>query len=229
MTDRFEVALADCRRPRRDLSRDKRDNTIGLLRFAAIDAGDVIVDFLPFRGYFTHLFSSIVGDSGHVYAAVPEHLTSIERIARGKAEIAASLTPHSNISLISGPAELAGSPPKPADVFWISQNYHDLHDKFMGPVDIAKFNSSVFETLKPGGRYIIVDHAALTGSPGNVTETLHRIEEAEVIREVEAAGFSYEERSDVLANDHDPHTRGIFSRGLRYHTDRFVLKFVKAR
>jgi predicted methyltransferase len=229
MTELLKLALADPSRPRRDFSRDERDKTLELLRFAAIDAGDVIVDFLPFRGYFTRLFSSIVGDNGHVYAAIPERLTAIERIARGRTEIAASLEQRKNVTLIGGPPELAGSPPRPLDLFWISQNYHDLHDKFMGPVNITQFNKSVYEALKPGGRYIIVDHAALKGSPQNVTETLHRIEEAEVTREVEAAGFSFEKRSSVLANNNDPHTRGIFSRGLRYHTDRFVLRFVKPR
>jgi len=131
--------------------------------------------------------------------------------------------------LSRGPLELAGSPPKPVDIFWISQNYHDLHDEFMGPVDIATFNKSVLDALKPGGRYIIIDHAALSGSPRNVTETLHRIEEAQVRKEVEAAGFSFDERSSVLTANNDPHTRSVFSRGLRYHTDRFVLKFIKPK
>jgi len=104
MTDRFELALADTTRPRRDISRDRRDRTLELLRFAAIGAGDVIVDFLPFRGYFTHLFSSIVGKDGQVYAAIPDRLTAIERIANGKMEIAASLADRKNITLITGAA-----------------------------------------------------------------------------------------------------------------------------
>ena len=90
-----------------------------------------------------------------------------------------------------GSAIDSASYPEKLDVFWISQNYHDLKDPFMGPVDMAKFNKAVFDALKPGGVYIVLDHVAAKGSPAEVTDTLHRIEPSVVRREVEAAGFKF--------------------------------------
>jgi predicted methyltransferase len=227
MTDFIARAMNDKSRPRRDFSRDARDNTGKVLSFIGIEPNHLVVDFLPFRGYFTRLFASIVGDRGHVFAAIPSGLATIDRIGKGRSEIEAFAADIPNLTLISGPPELAGSPPRPIDIFFISLNYHDLHDKFMGPVDIAAFNRSIFRSLKPGGAYIIIDHTADVTAPSDVTEVLHRITPAVVREEVEAAGFVYKSKSMALANDRDPKTGSIFGRTIRYHTDRFILKFEK--
>ncbi|HEX3950333.1 MAG TPA: hypothetical protein VHW95_10830 [Steroidobacteraceae bacterium] len=115
--------------------------------------------------------------------------------------------------------------PEQLDEFWISQNYHDLHDNFMGPVDMVAFNRAVFAALKPGGVYVVLDHVAAKGSPPDVTDTLHRIEAATVRREVEAAGFKFSAESTLLANPADPHTAGVFDLSIRGRTDQFILKF----
>jgi predicted methyltransferase len=115
--------------------------------------------------------------------------------------------------------------PEKLDVFWISQNYHDLHDSFMGPVDMPAFNRAVFMALKPGGTYVILDHVAARGSAPDVTDTLHRIEASTVRREVEAAGFKFDSDSAILANPSDPHTAGVFDPSIRGRTDQFILKF----
>lgn len=227
MSDLIARAMNDNSRPHRDVSRDARDNTAKVLSFIGVEPKHLVVDFLPFRGYFTRLFASIVGDDGHVFAAIPSVLTKIDRIEKGRAEIEAFAANVPNLTLINGRPELAGAPPRPVDIFFISQNYHDLHDEFMGPVDISAFNRSVFNTLKPGGKFIIIDHAADASAPSDVTESLHRIRPAIVREEVEAAGFSYKSKSAILANERDPKTGSIFGRTIRYHTDRFILKFEK--
>jgi predicted methyltransferase len=225
MTDLIARAMKDKSRPGRDIARDVRDNTSKVLSFVGVEPKQFVVDFLPFRGYYTRLFASMVGEEGHVFAAIPDALTKIERIEKGRAEIEAFAVDLPNLTLIDGRPELAGSPPHPVDVFFISQNYHDLHDEFMGPVDIAAFNRSVFQCLKPGGKYIIIDHAAANSASPDVTETLHRIQPAVVRDEVEASGFVYKSKSTALANERDPKTGSIFGRTTRYHTDRFILKF----
>ena len=119
--------------------------------------------------------------------------------------------------------------PKKADVIWITLNYHDLHDKFMGPADLAKVNKAVFAALKPGGEFFIVDHAAAKGSGLRDTDTLHRIDPDSVKSEVEAAGFKLEATSDLLANPEDDHTKLVFDKTIRRHTDQFIFKFRKPR
>jgi predicted methyltransferase len=218
-------ALADRARPARDRARDARDHTAEVLAFADVQPGEVIADFLPFRGYYTRLFSALVGPSGCVFACVPGVLTNIDRIAAGRAEIAAFAPALGNVAMLDGAPEAAGAPPVPLDLFWISQNYHDLHDPFMGPVDVARFNAAVFAALKPGGRLILIDHVADRDAPDTVTDTLHRISPERVRREIEKAGFVFDGQSHTLANPDDVHRLNVFAHGRRYHTDRFIFRF----
>jgi predicted methyltransferase len=217
-------ALADKHRPARDRARDKRDRTSEVLAFASIAPGEIVADFMPFRGYYTRLFAAL---AGRTYAVVPEELTRIERIAKGRTEIAGFAANEPTIDLVSGPVVQAGALPEPVNLFWISENYHDLHNPVMGPVDIRAFNAAVFGALKPGGRVIIIDHVAAKGAPRDVTEILHRIEPTVARREIEAAGFKWDGQSDALANPADRHASSIFARNIRYHTDRFIHRFRK--
>ena len=119
--------------------------------------------------------------------------------------------------------------PERLDLFWISQNYHDLHDRFMGPVDVKAFNRAVYEALKPGGCYVVLDHSAAAGAPSDVTETLHRIDQSTVRSEIEAAGFKFDGHSALLANPADPRTASVFDASVRGHTDQFILRFRKPK
>jgi predicted methyltransferase len=225
----IDEALADKSRPRAHRSRDVRDRTAEVLAFVDIRPGQRVVDLLPFRGYFTRIFATLVGQTGHVFAAIPPDLTHIERIARGKLEIEEFAAKRPNVTVLSGPALAAGGPPKGIDLFWISQNYHDLEGSFMSPLDMARFNSAVYRSLNAGGAYVVVDHSARADCPRDVARRLHRIDPEIVQQQVEGAAFVLESRSALLANSEDPSTSGIFSRGTRYHTDRFILKFRKPR
>lgn len=131
------------------------------------------------------------------------------------------------IALVAPADEFAA--PQPLDLVWISDNYHDLHDPFLAPANLAKINAAVFKALKPGGVYIVVDHRAEAGSSLRDTNTLHRIDEAAVKQEVEAAGFRLVGESDARANAADSHTLKIFDPAIRGHTDQFVLKFEKPK
>jgi predicted methyltransferase len=223
----LDIILGDRSRPAAHRARDVRDHTKAVLKFAGIGAGDVVADFLPFRGYFTRLFTAMVGPDGRVLAAVPRELLKIERIAEGLKDVEAFAKGQKNVKILNGPIKtLAGLPDK-LDAFWIGQNYHDLHDKFMGPVDIAAFNVAVFQKLRAGGSYILSDHSAGARPEADVTERLHRIDPAMVRREVKAAGFVYVGVSRAMRNLSDTHTASVFARSIRYHTDRFVMKFRK--
>ncbi|MEI9888958.1 MAG: hypothetical protein WDN08_21145 [Rhizomicrobium sp.] len=119
--------------------------------------------------------------------------------------------------------------PESLDVVWTAQNYHDLHDSFYKPADVAVINKRVFDLLKPGGFYVILDHSAAPGAGLSGTETLHRIDQATVKQEVEAAGFKLVGESDALRNKADPRDKLVFDPSIRHHTDQFILKFVKPR
>jgi predicted methyltransferase len=211
-------------RPAADRARDGDRKPAAMLEFARIRPGQTVVDFMPGSGYFTRLFSKAVGPKGKVYAFVPTEVASHVKTMPANGSSPDPTMP--NVVFLVGPV-MNFSTPTPVDLFWTSQNYHDLHDPFMGPADMAKFNSLVFKALKPGGLYVIEDHAAAAGSGITATNTLHRIDPATVKHEVTSAGFVYDGESSVLHNAADNHTLKVFDPTIRGHTDQFVFKFKK--
>jgi predicted methyltransferase len=135
---------------------------------------------------------------------------------------------YANVTVLVEPIN-AVSAPTPVDLVWTAQNYHDLHDPFMGPADLAKVNAAVLAALKPGGIFLVVDHAAANGSGLRDTDTLHRIDPASVKAEVTAAGFAFDGESDVLRNSADDHSLKVFDAAIRGHTDQFIFKFRKPK
>jgi predicted methyltransferase len=223
------AAVADPARPAEDAARDADRKPAETLAFTGVKPGDRVADYIANSGYFTRLFSNVVGAKGRVYAVELDEVVTFPNVAKSYEALKAWAPGRPNVTLTTVPAATPVAFPQKLDLFWISQNYHDLHDKFLGPVDTAAFNRQVFAALKPGGHYVVLDHVAAKGSPADVTETLHRIEADTVKREVEAAGFVLEAESDVLANPADPHTKGVFDDSIRGRTDQFILKFRRPR
>src|SRR5450631_449539 len=227
--DTITAAIADASRPDTDKQRDANRKPAETLAFAGVKAGDRVAELLPGAGYFTRLFSKVVGAGGHVYALVPAPqpdapADALDRAARVKA-IAADPN-YSNVSVVVEPfAQLKA--PEPMDLIWTSQNYHDLHN-FPG-VDVAVFNQLVFEALKPGGTYLVLDHAAEPGSGARDTGTLHRIDAETVKKEVLAAGFVFVGSSELLRQPGDSRSVKVFDPSIRGKTDQFIFKFRKPK
>jgi predicted methyltransferase len=225
--DFLAAAITDPARPATDSERDPNRKPAETLEFAGIAPGQQIAEILPGGGYFTRIMSKAVGSTGHVYALVPAPLPdapakSPDFAARIKA--LASDPNYANVTVVTEPfADL--KTPVPVDLVWTSQNYHDLHN-FPG-LDLVVFNQKVFEALKPGGIYLILDHATEPGAGASVTSTLHRIDPETVKREVLAAGFVLVGTSDILRRPADPHTAKVFDPAIRGQTDQFILKFKK--
>src|ERR1700735_3366785 len=181
--DNIAAAVADSNRPDTDKARDANRKPAETLAFTGVKSGALVAELLPGGGYFTRIFSKAVGTSGHVYAVVPAPLADApadvpDFAARVKA-IAADPN-YGNVSVVVEPfSQLAV--PAPVDMVWTSQNYHDLHN-FPG-LDVGMFNKMVFDDLKPGGIYLILDHSAEAGSGLRDTKTLHRIEAETVKKE----------------------------------------------
>ncbi len=205
---------------------DARRKIAQVMTFAEVRPGQKILELIPGTGYWTRVFSAIVGSKGHVYTVWPNETAkfSAKSLANWRALVA---TPHyANVSLLQQPAAQL-SVPVPVDLVFTSQNYHDYHDPFMGPVDMLKFDRQVYDALKPGGLFVVIDHVAPAGSGIADTNTLHRIDPAVVKREVEAAGFVFDGESNVLRNPNDPHTVKVFDKSIRGHTDQFIYRFRK--
>ena len=212
-------AVANPSRPAADKKVDAVRKPGEVLAFSGVKAGDTVAEYLPGGGYYTRTLSDVVGPSGKIYAL--ETSTWGNDNVEGTKKVVAGLK---NATLDVAPLGQFNLPAK-VDVFWTTDNYHDLHVPKYANVDMAAFNKHVFDSLKPGGLYIIVDHAATTGTGAKDSPTLHRIEKKTVIDEVTAAGFKLAGESDALHNTTDDHTKKVFD--LHYNTDQFILKFKK--
>jgi|HubBroStandDraft_1064217.scaffolds.fasta_scaffold09084_2 predicted methyltransferase len=223
----ISAAVADSARPDEDKQRDADRKPGETLAFAGVKPGEQVVELAAGGGYFTRLLSAAVGPKGKVTVIVspPKPDAAPGAPVPGAAVKAIAADPHyANVQIsVQRVAEL--SMPEKAQLVWTTQNYHDFHN--IPDVDIATINKAVFAALKPGGTFFVLDHAAEAGSGARDTNTLHRIDKATVIKEVEAAGFRLKGESGILANKDDPHTAKVFDPAIRGHTDQFILKFTK--
>jgi len=221
------AAIADPARPPEQVVHDAERRPGEVLAFAGILRGDRIADFMSGGGYFTRLFSALVGDEGRVYAFLPEE--QLENCApaetAGTRAIAGNAHYH-NVKVLKAPVNHF-SAPEPLDLIWTSLDFHDLYDSFMGSANVPQVVGTLFKALKPGGVLVIVDHVAQPGSKVRDTESLHRIDPEVIIRTVTAAGFVLEAESNVLRNAADSHELAVFDPAIRGRTDQVVLKFRK--
>ena len=223
-TQAITAVVADPSRPAADTALDAARKPAELLAFIGLKPGDRIVDVFP-GPYWDHLFSKVVGPKGAVIAFQSTEMAKAEEI-KLPPDGAAPDAAYPNVVPRSGPINgLAVD--KPVDVVWMRQNYHDLYDPFMGPADVPGFNKAVFNALRSGGLYVIIDHSAPDGSGLEATNTTHRIDAAVVKKDMATAGFVFVAESDVLRNPADPRDKLVFDKSIRGHTDQFVYMFRK--
>ena len=223
----IDAAISDPRRPVDQVKLDVRRKPALSILFSESKPGDRMVDFMSGNGYFARLLSDVVGPRGHVYAYIPSEQIahcSPREIAGTQAIVRDSS--FRNVSLLTGSLADFRMPEK-LDLIWMSQSYHDLHDAFLGPANVALFNKSLFDALRPGGVFLVIDHVAAAGSGIRDTETLHRIDPLRLQKEIEAAGFVLESQSDALRNPDDDHKRTVFDPNIRGRTDQVLLRFRK--
>jgi predicted methyltransferase len=249
--ERIHEIVAAPDRTEADRTNDIRRKPEDMLAFIGVRPGMVAEDLFAGGGYTTELIARAVGPGGRVYGqsaprnpaakppAAPEGaanpapasaptpppaaappLTSAQRLA------ARAQNPNAgNIIAVTQKYENP-VPPEVAnnglDLVTLMFNYHDLGH--LG-ADRAQMNAAVFAALKPGGIYVIADHSGRPGTGIGESGTLHRVEEALVHKEVEAAGFLLVAEGTFLRNPNDPRDKN--TPDPPQPKDEFVLKFVK--
>jgi len=211
-----------------DASNDERRHLAEVMTFAGVKPGQKVLELVPGSGYWTRVFSATVGPKGHVYTVWPNEMEKYATKSLATWQELVKKPPYNNVSLLSQPAATL-SAPEPVDVVFTSQNYHDYHDKFMGPADLGQFGKQVLAALKPGGVFIVIDHTARAGSGIEDSDTLHRIDPDVVKKEMTAAGFVFDGSSDALRNRDDPLTAKVFDASIRGKTDQFMFRFRKPK
>jgi predicted methyltransferase len=218
------AALADPNRPANNKEGDSFRLPAETIGFAGVRPGMVVGEFYPGGGYFTRVLSDVVGPSGHVYGIENDRW-------KGAVEANKALLAEGKWNNVSMDVQPFGTVnfPRPLDLAWITQNYHDLKIAKYGSVDTLAFDRAVFAALKPGGTFFILDHQGAPGLTDAQIEKLHRINRDQVIKEVTSAGFKLAGEGKFLRRPGDDHTKPIFDESIRGHTDQYALKFVKPR
>ena len=211
----YRALLADPVRTDRDRGMDASRHPAQLLQFAQVRRGMRVLDVSAGAGYTSQLLALAVGPSGKVWAQAPKPGAALT------GRIAAH--PEPNLVVVSRPFEDPVPPDAPPlDLVTLVLNYHDI--SYL-PVDRDAMNRKIFAALKPGGHYVIVDHAAVAGTGITAGKTLHRIDEAFVIEEVKRAGFALEAEGAFLRNAAD--NREGSSNRADPPSDKFALRFVR--
>jgi predicted methyltransferase len=218
------AALADPARPATDTARDTTRHPGEILALAEVKPGAKVVDFIIGGGYFTRILSAAVGPTGTVYAYQPAEFIKFQAsYGENLKTVAAAYANVRPLDASLGALDL----PDGLDLVITVQNYHDLYLKQSPAGTAAKLDAEIFKALKPGGVFLIIDHAAADGSGTTAADSLHRIDIAAVKQDVEAAGFKLAAESPLLRNAADLRTLIVFDPAIRGKTDQFILKFVK--
>jgi predicted methyltransferase len=218
--DYVRSAVASDARTEEMTARDPARKPAEILALSGVKPGDKVVEFAGFGQYYTTMLSEILGDNGelHVYDLPYTGARAGTASTAFTAEHANTNYHLINYNLIDLPQDV--------DVVFNVLYYHDLA---LNNIDADVLNRKIFNALKPGGVFFIIDHNAAPGSGTRDTERLHRIDPEVIKREVLAAGFTLAEDSKLLAHPEDKHDAMVFTPGARGATDRAVLKFVKPR
>jgi predicted methyltransferase len=197
-----------------------------ILAFFGVAPGMKVAEIGAAGGYTTELLARVVGPNGKVYGqnepSLAEKFFGAEWSARLKKPVMANVLSYMHETSDPLPPEA-----KDLDVVIVHLLYHDLY--WLG-IDRAKMNAAVLAALRPGGVYGIVDHSGRDGTGTKEVQSLHRIEEKEVIKDIESAGFKLAGEADFLRHPEDTRdwsTAPFPGNTRRGKSDRFVLKFVK--
>jgi predicted methyltransferase len=197
-----------------------------LLRFLDLRPGMRVADLMSGGGYTAELLARAVGPTGVVYSQNNAFVT--QRFAEKPWSERLATPAMKNVVRVDRELENPLPPEaKNLDAVVMVLFYHDT---VWQNVDRDAMNRAIFDALRPGGEYVIVDHSGRAGTGTSETKTLHRIEEKVVREEVARAGFQLAGEAGFLGNPNDPRdwNDSPMAAGARRGTsDRFVLKFVR--
>jgi predicted methyltransferase len=219
----YEQAVANPARSKEDRERDAREHPATVMAFAGVKPGMKVADVFAGGGYYSELISYVVGTNGTVLLVNNQPYEDYAG-KELKPRLAGDRLPNVKHSLVE-PRDLKLGK-EDLDQVWIVMSYHDLYwaDPQQGwpAIDAGQFVRQIYTALKPGGVFLIVDHAAKAGTGKSAAQNLHRIEESFARSDIERHGFEFAGHFDELRNPQDDLDKEIFNKDVRQKTDRFV-------
>jgi len=228
IADAAAAAIANPDRPADHRERDARSKPEVVLPLLALEPGDTAADIMGGGGYYSELMAGIVGKQGTV---ILHNNTPYAKFVEKQLNERYGEQSRPPITLLKSEVDDLQLGSETLDAALMVMSYHDLYyrapDRGWGDTDVGLFFEQVRTALKPGGRLVIVDHAAAEGTGNSAAQTIHRIEEAYAREDAVGAGFRFIESNSALRNPADDRTKMVFDKEIRGKTDRFILVFEK--
>jgi predicted methyltransferase len=211
-----------------DMAKDANRKPAEVLAFSKIMPGQTVFEMEAGAGYYTELLSRAVGPSGKVIMQAPKEFEGFYKDA-----LAARLKDNrlANVTQSWSMFDKLDAADASVDVVTWFQGPHELFcKKECGDLKMGELGAvfkEVSRVLKPGGLFVVMDHAVPVGTPTTSGNDLHRIDPMVVKAAATTAGFALEEESPLLANPADDHTKNVFDKTIQGHTDQFLLRYKK--
>ena len=228
-------AIARPGRLPQDLARDERSRPAAVISLLNLAAGDRVVDVFAGGGYYSELLASVVGDGGEVllhnnegFRAWGVNILNDRFTGRTIGNITQHLREIADLDLGTNSLDAALLVMAYHDMYVVPKRYNGEKYVPVGqPADVDHFLQQIYRSLKPGARFVVVDHAAGDTTSEDDAFELHRLHEAFARSEIESRGFRFVDSTDVLRNSADDRSMIVFDSDVQGRTDRFVLAFEK--
>jgi len=225
-------------------ARDAYRHPAETLDFFGITPTSTVLEMYPGGGWYTEVLAPVLANSGTLYAAhmgVNESPYARRSLGAFLSKIGANSDLYKAVIVteFNPPEALAIAPPNSVDVALAFRNLHS----WIRLNTIEKAFMAVYDSLKPGGIFGIVQHR---GNPGMTVEQMKNsgyVTEAYAIELAELVGFELVAKSEINANPKDTkdYERGVWTLPPSYRlgdqdrekyqeigeSDRMTLKFRK--
>lgn len=223
----YAAAVAHPGRPEKAVALDDSRKPAEVLAFLGLKPGMKVADLVTGSGYWAEIMGAVVGPKGSVTGFEPSQFWDADeqKIWDGIS------TREPTVRFVQYPFEAFAAAPHAFDFAIINLNYHDLYwtsEKYHIPhTDPAAYLRTLYAAMKPGGIVGVIDHVGPSGDTRAIVDKVHRIDPETVKADFAAAGFKLVGSSDMLRNPADDHSKGVFDKSIRGHTDRFLFRFRK--
>jgi predicted methyltransferase len=224
-TEKIRAALALAYRTEADTSRDANRAPLEALQFMGLRDDMRVFEFGPGAGWYTKILAPVLKDEGELIIGYKKEW--IDELSDLLAEPELSAVRRVNLDMDWDSELYAFSfnrmnfDAEDLDMFLNIREYHNLHGD-----DRMAFNKAVFEALKPGGRYVVIDHSRRHMQPDG-PENVRREDPVKVLVEVQSAGFELLDYSDMFYRLDDSLEYEVGRRTVAGNTDRFFFVFEK--
>lgn len=222
---KIEAALQLDYRTEAERARDRNRRPERALAFMGLEDDMKVFEFGPGGGWYTKILAPVLKDKGKLIVGYPEEWLA----DLGELRMAPQYEKVREVDMAMGwdddelvyTFEEFDFESGKLDMFLNIRNYHNLSED-----DRAAFNKAVYEALKPGGRFVVIDHTRRHMQPDD-HENWRREDPVKVMAEIQAAGFKLEKFSDMFYRPDDTLQYEVGRKTVTGNTDRFFLVFLR--